>query len=246
MLLGAGAKRYLIAAVGGATMTAALICGGQPATFALSAPVGRMAITSPPVKPDCRATTDIRGGTRKDTPFTVCGIPVISMEHRVSAAYLPQLVTVPVARSGVRDVRLQRPVGEALVQLVKAAKQAGHTLEVRSAYRSYEQQRAAYQLDRALTAPPGASEHQSGLSVDLSAISCGRAIRGYSFGSSAAGRWTARHAAEYGFIVRYPAAQKAITGFSHEPWHLRWVGVQAANGVLAVPTGTLERYLRIG
>ncbi|MPZ04180.1 M15 family metallopeptidase, partial [Micrococcus luteus] len=63
------------------------------------------------------------------------------------------------------------------------------------------------------------------------------------FGDTAAGRWVAAHAAEYGFVIRYPAGAEDVTGFDHEPWHLRYVGsteaarVEAAGGVLETAWG---------
>lgn len=170
---------------------------------------------------------------------------MISKKHRVTASYKPSLVTVKVARSGIGSVRLQAAAGGALTRLMAAAKKHGFKLVVRSAYRSWASQKRAYRHDKVLTAPPGASEHQSGLAVDLGAVKHGRLIRGYGFGRSAAGVWTRKHAAAYGFIVRYPNHQKKITGIPYEPWHLRYVGTQAADGVMGTPTKTLERYLRV-
>jgi D-alanyl-D-alanine carboxypeptidase len=72
-----------------------------------------------------------------------------------------------------------------------------------------------------------------------------RVIRGYAFGRSAAGKWVARNAARFGFIIRYPSGQKSITKIPSEPWHLRYVGADVAAGVVATPTKTLEEYRHI-
>lgn len=170
---------------------------------------------------------------------------MFSRHHRVTAAYHPKLVSVAVKRNGISGVRLQSGAAKALKAMFAKAKKSGHTLVVRSAYRSYATQKRLYRRDHVLTAMPGASEHQSGLAVDLAAIRKGRLVRGYGFGSSAAGRWVRRHAAEYGFILRYPNHQKAITGIPSEPWHFRYVGVDVAKAVATTKTKTLERYLRI-
>jgi len=188
---------------------------------------------------------DARNGAARTTPFTVCSVVVISKKHRVTSSYRPELVVVKVARSGVRSVRLQAPAAAALKALMAAARKNGFRLVVRSAYRSWPSQKRAYRHDKVLTAPPGASEHQSGLAVDLAVVKHGRLIRGYAFGRSAAGRWTRTHAASSGFVVRYPNHQKKITGIPYEPWHLRYIGPEAAGGVAATPTRTLEQYLRI-
>ena len=40
--------------------------------------------------------------------------------------------------------------------------------------------------------------------------------------------WLRMHSAEYGFIRRYPKDKKAVTGMIYQPWHFRYVGVEAA------------------
>jgi D-alanyl-D-alanine carboxypeptidase len=42
----------------------------------------------------------------------------------------------------------------------------------------------------------------------------------------------AAHCAEYGFILRYPADKTEITGVMYEPWHFRYVGVDAATYIM--------------
>ena len=72
-----------------------------------------------------------------------------------------------------------------------------------------------------MAAVPGTSEHQTGLAVDINADgihSAGREVY----------RWLDQNAYRYGFILRYPSAKTGITGISNEPWHYRYVGVDAA------------------
>ena len=69
-------------------------------------------------------------------------------------------------------------------------------------------------------AVPGTSEHQLGIAVDINADI-------YNYGWEVYG-WLANHAHEYGFIQRYPEDKTKITGISYEPWHYRYVGVEAA------------------
>ena len=38
----------------------------------------------------------------------------------------------------------------------------------------------------------------------------------------------AAHCAEYGFIIRYPEDKEDVTEINYEPWHLRYVGEEAA------------------
>ena len=73
---------------------------------------------------------------------------------------------------------------------------------------------------RQTVADPGASEHHTGLAFDV-------AVTGESsFGATKHSVWLAQHCWEYGFIIRYPADKTGITGISHEPWHIRYVGTE--------------------
>lgn len=196
---------------------------------------------------DCRGAKDTRRTAKeRSTPFTVCGVALINKNHRVTAAYQPRLVTVKVRGYGVPSVRLQPEAAKALTRFFSAARQAGYTPVVRSSYRSYATQSTWYAtMDHNLTAPPGASEHQSGLAVDLAGIERGHLVRGEALGNSRTGKWLLKNAAAYGFILRYPTSESAITGIAYEPWHFRYVGVQVAKGVDATKTKTLERYLEV-
>jgi D-alanyl-D-alanine carboxypeptidase len=197
---------------------------------------------------DCRGATDPRTtAAQKKAPFTVCGVELINKEHRVSAAYSPKLVKVAVRAYGVSSVKLQPVAAGALVRFFGEARRAGYTPVVRSSYRSYAIQKTWYAtMSHTLTAPPGASEHQSGLAVDLAGIERGRLVHGTALASSKTGAWLLKHAADYGFILRYPTSQAKITGIAYEPWHFRYVGVKVAKGVEATKTKTLERYLGVG
>jgi D-alanyl-D-alanine carboxypeptidase len=226
----------------------------SPASPSVSTPTTPATATVQPSPTPTRATqpADAPAPARpaKDTrtsrasPFTVDGIAVISKKHRVNAAYSPTLVTTKVSSTGAGTVRLQPEASAAVTAMFAAAKKAGYQLTVRSAYRSYASQSAWYRTgDHNLVAPAGASEHQSGLAVDLAWLRGTRLVRGTELGSSKAGAWLTKHAAEFGFIVRYPPGTQRITGISFEPWHFRYVGTQAAQGVLTTKSKTLEEYL---
>lgn len=84
-------------------------------------------------------------------------------------------------------------------------------------------------------AEPGASEHQLGLAVDINAD--GIHSSGYEVYD-----WLEEHCWEYGFIRRYPDDKTDITGISNEPWHYRYVGVDAARAITEEGL-CLEEYL---
>ena len=73
---------------------------------------------------------------------------------------------------------------------------------------------------------PGASEHQIGLALDIVTDSYRELNEG--FAETAAGKWLAENSYKYGFILRYPLGKEYITGIEYEPWHFRYVGVEAA------------------
>jgi len=54
--------------------------------------------------------------------------------------------------------------------------------------------------------------------------------------------WLAQHCHEYGFIIRYPKGKTDITGYIYEPWHIRYVGKEAAAEIAALGI-TFEEYI---
>jgi D-alanyl-D-alanine carboxypeptidase len=135
--------------------------------------------------------------------------------------------------------------------MYSAAMSAGQAFQVTSSYRSYASQISTYNYwvstsgktgADTYSARPGYSEHQTGLAVDLEAGSCALSC----FGGSSQYGWLQQHAADYGFIQRYPAGQQAITGYETEEWHYRFVGVAIAKDMKAKGIATLEQYWNIG
>lgn len=137
---------------------------------------------------------------------------------------VPLVDKVAVADSGVMvAAEVERP----LRKLFAAARKAGlKNLYVASGYRTADEQRELWDQadDRSYVQPPGHSEHETGLAVDLADLKVGED----KFGESKAGRWLAKNAWRYGFILRYPAGKEDITGISYEAWHYRYVGKAVA------------------
>ena len=69
---------------------------------------------------------------------------------------------------------------------------------------------------------------KTGLTIDVSASSVGCLLT-ERFGSTKEGRWLAKNAHKYGYIIRYPKGKTKLTGYSYEPWHIRYVGVSYAS-----------------
>ncbi|MEN9343002.1 MAG: hypothetical protein RIR24_589 [Actinomycetota bacterium] len=126
------------------------------------------------------------------------------------------------------------------------------TLCLNSGYRSFKTQTNTYanalrlygkKTADALAAKPGHSEHQTGLAADVSTTALGCRIA--NFGASRASAWIERNAHNYGFIVRYPRNMQAITGYQHEPWHLRFVGTELAKEMNRTKVLTLEQFWQL-
>ena len=124
----------------------------------------------------------------------------------------------------------------ALEELFDQADKDGIKLYGVSGYRSYTTQQFVYQNNinrfgmanaEIYSAKPGASEHQTGLAVDVSCASMGSSLSA-GFAQTKEGIWLAEHCANYGFIIRYPMDRTDITGYGYEPWHIRYVGKEVA------------------
>ena len=145
--------------------------------------------------------------------------------------------------------KMRKEAAEALQQLFAAAKTDGVSLAGVSAYRSHAYQKALFNryvqkdgLEKARTysAVPGTSEHETGLSIDVSGIN-GKCAAESCFGGTKEAEWLAQHSVEFGYIIRYPEGKDTITGYMYEPWHIRYVGVDVAKEISEKGI-TLEEY----
>jgi len=161
--------------------------------------------------------------------------------NHLPADYVPDHLREPDVRfsfDGANEKRnLRDEAASGLEQMFAKAKEDDIYLFAVSGYRSYNRQQVIYNAkvnDRGkekadeVSARPGHSEHQTGLAMDISSESVGYGLE-YEFGDTKEGIWTAEHAHEYGFIIRYPSDQVPITGYNYEPWHLRYVGPDLAD-----------------
>lgn len=130
--------------------------------------------------------------------------------------------------------------------LSEAAANQGLDIYLSSGFRSYETQARIYgsyvdsygkESADTFSARPGYSEHQTGLAIDVNTIDD-------SFAGTPEAEWLAKHAYEYGFIIRYPKGKESITGYKYEPWHIRYLGVEKATEVYNSGL-TLEEFLGI-
>ena len=185
---------------------------------------------------------------------------LVNKQHTLSEYFVPpDLVYLDDYMSAGENVMMDRNAAIAMGRMVQAAAKEGVTgFYGQSGYRSYSLQYTLYQnkisqyrnwgysyqnavaLAGQEVAPPGASEHQTGMALDISTYETGYTLE-EDFGSTKVGKWLAANCWKYGFILRYPQNKTNITGYIYEPWHFRYVGAPHAeymhkNGL------TLEEY----
>jgi len=172
-----------------------------------------------------------------------------SKNNLLSAVYEPEVEEIP------GETRMfDKSAMPYLLAMLEDCRAAGHTVMVTSAYRSYSYQTKLFNgkasqialgfgvddyLDpeyqkavdeaRTIVAFPGSSEHQLGLAVDLMDKNYSRLV--YEEMDQELFAWLDEHCAEYGFIKRYPTRKLLLTGWD-EPWHYRYVGVEAATFIM--------------
>lgn len=143
------------------------------------------------------------------------------------------LVTMESKYTRVGGALLEKTTYEAFKKLSDDARNEGYYIVNTSAYRSYDTQNAIYNNYKAehglvwadsYSARPGHSEHQTGLALDVGSASTTLSTFEYTKEFT----WIKDNAHKYGFILRYPKGKEYITGYSYEPWHYRYVGVDAA------------------
>jgi len=161
----------------------------------------------------------------------------------------PDIIDVPVKSQN--PPRMRQVAGDALVAMFAAsvAEGAGE-MQVQSAWRSYDTQVSVYagwvsslgqkQAD-AQSARPGHSEHQTGLSVDISPVPLSCALDAC-FGATPQGEWLAENAWRFGYLLRYPEDKTPITGFTYEPWHFRFIGATLSTEMHNEGITTLEEF----
>ena len=160
------------------------------------------------------------------------------------------------------DSRIQEPY----LQLMEAGKAAGMDFTMVSGYRSIEQQQTNYDVNyqnylasglseeeaRTKTeeyiALPNASEHITGLAVDITSTALanqeGNSGLFPDLENYPEGLWLKENAPKFGFVLRYPKEKEAITGINFEPWHFRYVGIENAM-YMTENNLTLEEYIAI-
>lgn len=173
----------------------------------------------------------------------------LSEDYEPSDLVLPNVLSTDYNQN--QNIYLRKEAAMYLEQLFYAAQnEAGLTLLARSGYRSYQTQISLYDryvsqngTEKADTfsARAGHSEHQTGLAMDVTADSVNRQLV-TDFGITPEGIWLKENAHRFGYIIRYLEGREDETGYQYEPWHIRYVGVEAATEIYE-NNWILEQYL---
>ena len=232
------------------TCTVSVISKANPAVKADI----KVTVRSKPVIPPPATTTSTTTSTTTTTTTTTATAPVPTVTTRLiqninGATFVDGILIV----NKTYELPADYPTGalnpNALAQFNKLTEDAaklGLSIKCSSGYRSYKDQERIYNNYVAIdgivkadtySARPGHSEHQSGLAIDVNSID-------YTFLNTPECDWLAKNAHKYGFIIRYPLGKEAYTGYSYEPWHIRYLGIDTATAVYNSGL-SLEEYLGI-
>lgn len=171
---------------------------------------------------------------------------VINKDNKIPDSYTPQITSY-------QSIKIDQRVLPHLKAMMEAASADNAGLYIASGYRDIALQTKLYErkvklyrdkgyseeearrIAATIVAKPGTSEHNTGLAIDFNDVDSGFCnTRGY--------RWLTEHAADYGFIMRYPTEKQSITNVIYEPWHFRYVGVENAKAI-KVSGLCLEEYV---
>ena len=155
---------------------------------------------------------------------------LVNGHHYLDQNYRPDSLVAFTKTYCYEDQKANSAAVKAFIALQQECKkQTDAHLMVNSAYRSYQDQMGTYERnDKRYVARPGFSEHQTGFAIDATSL---QHPEKWSFGKSKEGIWMRENCHKYGFILRYPEKQSRIMGYSYEPWHLRYVGVEVATRI---------------
>lgn len=177
---------------------------------------------------------------------------LINRDNQLDESYVPSNLKKSEAKflEYVQDNNLESATSAAAKKMFDAAAQDGISLIGISGYRSYSLQKKLYESrvrekgeekTRAYTAEPGASEHQSGLAIDILCNEYQTLDEG--FENTDAFRWLTENCYKYGFILRYLKGKEDITGYNYEPWHFRYIGNEEVAEDIMNRGLTFEEYI---
>lgn len=165
---------------------------------------------------------------------------LVNKSRNLPSDYKPEDLVIPNVKFSFEEALekkyMRKEAATALEELFNDANENELYIFAVSGYRSYKTQKslfAAYankygeEAANTFSAFAGQSEHQTGLAMDVSCRSEGFRLT-EEFGQTPEGQWLKENAHRFGFIIRYPEDRTEDTGYCYEPWHIRYVGTDAA------------------
>lgn len=197
-------------------------------------------------------------GRHKNSTFVFDGDSLtanVSKTRGLPSDYAPSdLVDLNVDKllyTNTSNILLRAEAADALQIMLNALKRdTGLDIVIASGYRSYINQEETYaqwlrqlgqeEADK-ISARPGYSEHQLGTTVDFFSAESGFEYT-ERFDESRAGKWLRANSYKFGFVQSYPKGAEDLTGYSHEAWHYRYIGIENATNFQAQSL-SLNQYL---
>ena len=156
---------------------------------------------------------------------------LVNENNKLEDDYVPStLVESDIAfEEYIECKQLDERTSNAAKEMFNAALNDNVNLIAISGYRGYSVQENLYnsrvevkgvEKTRQYTAEAGASEHQTGLAIDIVCNDYPYLDEG--FENTDAFKWLYNNCYKYGFILRYQKGKEDITGYNYEPWHFRY------------------------
>ena len=179
--------------------------------------------------------TEEPGSDLPDVDLTSWEMILVNKDNSVDENFAP-----PETSTLANDCVVDSRIAEALTSFAEGAQAEGLPVYLSSGYRDYSTQQylynrkisQGYSAEEAakIVTPPGTSEHQTGLCCDITDYY--RDPKTTDLENTETFQWLLAHCQEYGFILRYPEDKQDITQVMYEPWHFRYVGVEAATYIM--------------
>lgn len=173
---------------------------------------------------------------------------IINKANPITEESLIKYKQVEVLDNAIPNVKMEKETYKNYLKLKENLLERGYYINVRSGFRSFDESNEIYNYYSSLNgevyaekyiAKPGVSEHNAGLAFDF-ILSKDKTSLKTDYQSDEY-KYLENTAYLYGFIIRYPKDKENITGYSYEPWHLRYVGTELAK-YLTKNNLTLEEY----
>ena len=172
---------------------------------------------------------------------------LLNKYYSINENFKPQNLKAIDIKYRAKYLEMTEEAANAFNNMAKDAATQGYNIIAISTYRTYEYQYNLYNkyvktdgIEKADTysARPGHSEHHTGLAVDVK-----NKTKVYTkFGETTEFKWMQENAHKYGYILRYTKENEFITGYSNEPWHYRYVGVEIATQMKNENISSYEEY----